>query len=264
MNPTRIHFKRMSPSGAILLGTVDFRQNRPDALVQHKIGLVVCRGGLPIDDNQITTAEIIDKSGGRVNSQRGAAYYKHIGRIYGIDGVIDGVIAKLFAIQNDIGTHQAAAGTERYVITVYDMVYIIAFSASAAMISVDGAVQLIYGFAAGCLMQTVAVLGNDSDEFSAGFKLGKLIMCRVRLCIECNKLAAIKFVEFFGMGHKKIMTEHRFGRTFEFLMIQPVNTAVIGNSAFCRNTGAAEENYMIAFGDHLLKLCCAAHNKYPH
>ena len=98
-------------------------------------------------------------------------------------------------------------------------------------------------------MKPIDVLRDDGGQFPATLKFRKFLMRSVRLCIQKKHLCAVKPVEFGRIRFEETAAQNRFGRVVVLLMIKPVHTAEIRNSAFGGNARAAEEHNSFGFFD---------------
>ena len=108
-------------------------------------------------------------------------------------------------------------------------------------------------FAAGCLMQAVNVLGDNSQELAFLFPLGELQVRLVGLGVERQHLIPVETEESFWLLHKEGMGQDGFRRVIILLIIESVYAAEIRDTAFRGNAGTAEEDDSMGIGDHLLK-----------
>jgi len=108
-------------------------------------------------------------------------------------------------------------------------------------------VQLVYGFTARLLVQSVDVLRNHCRELSFPLKLRKRFMRAVRLCVQYEHFLPVKAEKQLRMRHKIGVTEHHFRRNVIALAVESVLTAKIWDTALGRDAGASEKNDTAAF-----------------
>ena len=96
-------------------------------------------------------------------------------------------------------------------------------------------------------MKTVNILGDNSGKFAGFFKFCKFYMCYIRLCIFNKHLVFVKLVKFLCISDKKNDLKIVSGGIIILLMIKSVYTSEIRDTAFGRDTGTAEEYYIITF-----------------
>ena len=103
--------------------------------------------------------------------------------------------------------------------------------------------QLIHGLAARGLVQAVDVLGHDGPAFALALQRRQTQVGRVGLCPVDDELLAVEVKKFCGMGLVEGVGEHRLGRVLEFLVVQPVHRAEIGDAALGRDARPAEKDH---------------------
>ena len=111
--------------------------------------------------------------------------------------------------------------------------------------------ELVNGLGASRLMQAVDVLGDDRFQPALPFQLCQPQVGRVGLCPMDDELLAVEVKKFCGVGLVEGVGEHRLGRVLEFLVVQPVHRAEIGDAALGRDAGAAEKHDPVAAVDPL-------------
>lgn len=140
--------------------------------MEDQVGLVVVGGGVTVDEDQAVAAVVVDKAGGGVDGEAGSGDHEKVGMMDGHDGLFDGGLVKTFLVEDHIGFHGAAAGAFGDAFAVSDEFGGVEFSAAGAIVSKDGAVELIDFFTASFLMEAIDVLGDDGGELSLLFPFG--------------------------------------------------------------------------------------------
>ena len=87
--------------------------------------------------------------------------------------------------------------------------------------------QFHHIFAAGLLVQSVYVLRHNTLKLSGFFKLCKLVMRDVRLCIKTEHLVTVESVKLLRMLPVKCMAQDGLGRVIILLIIKSVHASEI-------------------------------------
>ena len=135
------------------------------------------RGGV-VDDDEAGAAFVgfAGEGGGGVDGEGGAEDEEEVGAAAGVEGGLEGVFGEAFAVEDDVGLEDAAAGAAGDVALADgggDVVVGIGAAAGEAVVQVGGAVELVDGAAAGEGVEAVDVLGDDGVEEAAAFELGE-------------------------------------------------------------------------------------------
>ena len=80
------------------------------------------------------------------------------------------------------------------------------FMAFLTVITMYAAMQFKNIPAAGCLMQAINILGNDSLQPAFPFPLSQFLVGGIRFGVEAEHLIMIETIEFVRMRFKKRMT----------------------------------------------------------
>ena len=147
-------------------------------------------------------------------------------------------------------------------------------AANAGTVIAQGtSVELINNLAAGLLVQSVNILGNNSLEFTGGLQLCKLVVGGIWLKAGWKQLGTIKSVELYRVTQIKRMTYDCLRRILPLLVVKTINTAKIRNAGFGRNPGAAKKDdigrfvdYFLELGDFFVHVClqCGGFDKLNH
>ena len=103
-------------------------------------------------------------------------------------------------------------------------------------------------------VKSVNILRYNRQQLAAFFKLRKLIMGVIRLCVGIAKMLPVKIIKFSRVFHKKCMAQNRFGRNFIIRHIYAVGRAEIGDVTFRRNTCASEKHNAAALSNQFVQL----------
>ena len=109
------------------------------------------------------------------------------------------------------------------------------------------------------LVQAVDVLGDDRFQLALFFQPGQPQVGRVGLCALYNQLIPVKTVKLLGVLLPERVAQNLLGRVIVFLVVQPVHTAEIRDTALGGNARPAKENNVAALGNDLFEFCY--HNK---
>ena len=212
--------------------------------MNDEFGVAVLRGGVAVDDDEVLAFEIINETGGRVNSQRGAGDDEAVGLLDFLQGAAEDVVVEGFFIEDDVGLDDAAVfRAARDAFAAAHKVEVIEAAAGHAVVAHDGAVELVDFFAACHLVQAVDVLCDDGGELAVAFQLGEFVVDGAWAVVGRDHFGAVEFKEFFGVGVEKAAAEHGFRVVFEaFLVVKAVFAAEVRNAAFCGDAGAAEKD----------------------
>ena len=108
---------------------------------------------------------------------------------------------------------------------------------------------LIDHLAAGQLMQSVYVLGDDAVKLSLCLHLGQFVMGLVGLNAARVHFLAVELVEHLGLALQAGIAQQIFGligvKPHIVLVVEAVLAAEIRDSALCRNAGTAEKDDML-------------------
>ena len=234
----------------------------PNRVVEHQVGGAVhVRTGF-VDQDQFMAAVVTDQTGCWVDDEARAADDEHVGVADVVQGLFDDVVVQAFFIEDDVRLDDAAAGVALGdacgILHVFGVEEFVAVHAEVAM---NAAVQFQDVLAARFLVQAVDVLGDDGFQFARFFQFGQFDMGHVGLGVEGQHLVAVEAVKFFRVVHEEGMAEDRFGRVFIVLVVQAVGAAEIGDAAFRRDAGAAEEDDVIGIFDHVDEFFNICHRK---
>ena len=101
-------------------------------------------------------------------------------------------------------------------------------------------------------MQTVNVLGDNSRQFSCLFKKGKLFVGNVWLCVKYQHFVTVKVVKILCFREEKVVAYNLLRWEFVPHIVQSVNRAKVGNTAFGAYSRTAEKYNIIAVVNNLL------------
>ena len=233
-------------------------------VVEDQVGGAVHVGARLVDEDQFMAAVVTDQAGSGVDDEARAADDEHVGVADVVQGLFDDVVVQAFFIEDDVGLDGAAAGVALGdACGILHVFGVEEFVAVHAEVAVDAAVQFQDILTARFLVQAVDVLGDDGFQFAGFFQFGQLDVGHVGLGVEGQHLVAVETVEFFRVVHEEGVAEDRFGRVFIVLVVQAVSAAEIGDAAFRRYAGAAEEDDVIRIFYHVDEFFNICHRNYP-
>ena len=174
--------------------------------MQYQIRFGIKGGFIPVNQNQPISLIIVDQSRRGINSQAGTCHNEQIRSADGIHAVFQRLLIQSFLIQYHIGLHGSAAAAAGDALGVQDEVQIMKLSAPFTVVPVDAAVQFQHPVAAGGLMESVDVLGDDGLEFSLVLPLCQFQVGGVGFCVRCQQLGPVKTEKLFRVAFIKRMT----------------------------------------------------------
>ena len=121
--------------------------------------------------------------------------------------------------------------------------------------------QFVHHLAARRLVQTVDVLGHHGLALALALQFGQPQMGGIRLGPVDDELLAVEVKKLRGVGLVEGVGEHRLGRVLEFLVVQPVHRAEIGDAALGRNARPAEKYKAAGIPQNFFQ--CRYHTKFP-
>ena len=222
--------------------------------MQHKPGHVVVGRLVAVDEGKTAAAVIAEQACGRIDGETRSADEQHIGMPDGGNGPGQRFLVERLLIEHDVGLHDAAAGAAGDALRIADKLGGIKFAALHAVIAQNAAVQLIDALAPGLLVQTVDVLRDDGGQMSLLLQSGEHAVRDVRLKAEREHFFAVEPVKILRIIQKEAVADDRLGRIVEFLVVQAVHTAEIGNAAFRADACAAEKHHALTLCDPAAQL----------
>ena len=134
--------------------------------MDDQIALAVHGGGVTVDQHQMFSAEVAEKTGGRIDGQAGAGDDHQVRFGDGVNGAGNHCVIKTFFIKHDVRLDTPAAfAVGNGFLAVANEVSGEKFPAFHTVIPVDAAMEFKNFFAAGSLVETVDVLGDYSHRF---------------------------------------------------------------------------------------------------
>ena len=110
-------------------------------------------------------------------------------------------------------------------------------------------------------MQPVNILGHDRLALTLALQRRQPPVGRIGHRAVHDELLAVEIKKFCGVPLIKAVGEHRLGRVFEFLVIQPVHRAEIRDAALGRYARAAEKHHVFCARQNFFQ--CRNHAKLP-
>lgn len=199
--------------------------------------MAVTGSGVPVDQDDRIAAIFTNQSGRGIHDQTGPADDEQIRFTNGVDRIHQDIAVETFFIQDDIGFDDAAAlRAVRNRRTKCDKVVNAEKGpALGTIVAMDGAVQLIHGFAAGPLVQAVDILRDDGAEAAALFQSGQGIVGAVGSDVAHHAFTLFVIIEkFFRMFEVKMVREHFFRRPGRIggAAVETVRAAKVGDVGF--------------------------------
>ena len=129
-----------------------------------------------------------------------------------------------------------------YVTTHATKMNIMEFAAFRAVIAQYAAVELIDLLTACCLMKSVNGLGYNGSQLALLFKLCKLDVSGIWLCVKAEHFCSVEAIEFFGLFNEKGVTENSFRRIVPLLTVETVNASKVRDAALGGNSSTTEKH----------------------
>ena len=190
----------------------------------------------------------MDQTGGGIYVQRSPPDDQNIGVGDVADRSVHQIHVQSFFIQYDVRLDNAAAAAAgHHFRSAPDRLQIVKLSAALTMVSGNSAVQFQDLAASGCLMQPVYILRNDGLKFAFRLQLRQCFVRLIGFCALDQHFIPVKTVKLIRPGNEKAVAQDLFRRIIVFHIVDAVNTPEIRDPAFGRDSGASEENDIIAF-----------------
>ena len=216
--------------------------------MDHQVGIAVIGRLAQVDEHQLISPVIVDKPGGGIDIQGGAAHDQNLRIADVVYGAGKHILIQRLLVQHDIRPDHTAAAAAGHALAVVHQLRRVGLAALGAVGAKDTAVKLQHILAAGSLVQPVDILGQHRPELSLLLQPRKGQMGPVGLYAVNDQLFPVEAVILLRVASEKACAENGLRRVLPLLVVQSVHTAKVGNSRFRTDSGPAKKHDVVTFG----------------